>query len=64
MPECPHCHKFFPFSDIGIDNILEGEDAEEFLKNEHQVYSPEQIAFFKEAIQVYRRSVESGRFRP
>ena len=63
MPKCPLCGGSFPFSDIGIHNILEGNDAEEFLKNMHQDYTPEQIAFFKEAREVYRRSVESGQFK-
>jgi hypothetical protein len=64
MPKCPLCGGFFPFSDIGIHNILEGEDLEEFLKNERQEYSPEQIAVFKEAREIYRRSIESGQFKP
>lgn len=52
MPTCPHCGKFTPFTDYGVNNILEGEDAEEFMRNEPA--TPEQIAFFKEAIEIYR----------
>jgi len=54
MPECPLCHKFFPFSDIGIHDILEGEEAEEFWENESKPLTPEQIARLKECIRIYR----------
>ena len=54
MPTCPHCGKFTSFADYGIDNILEGEDAEEFWRNEQQPATPEQIAAFREAIEFYR----------
>lgn len=63
MPTCPLCKKFFPFEMIGITNILEGEDAEEFWRNEKKSATPEQVEFFKEAIKVYRDSVKSGRFK-
>ena len=49
---------------IGITNILEGEDAEEFWKHEEKPATPEQVEFFKNAIKVYRDSVKSGRFKP
>jgi len=48
------CHKFFPFSDIGIHDILEGEEAEEFWRNEEKPVTPEQIARLKECIRIYR----------
>ena len=54
MPICPHCGKFTSFLDYGVEGILEGEDAEEFMRNEHQPATPEQIAFFKKAIEIYR----------
>ena len=28
MPTCPHCKKVFTFNEIGIDNILEGNENE------------------------------------
>ena len=64
MPICPHCKKFTSFAEYGIDNILEGEEAEEFMKNDALPATPEQVAFFKEAIKVYRESVTTGRFKP
>jgi hypothetical protein len=54
MPTCPHCKKIFTFHEIGIDNILEGKDAEEFRRNEHQTFTPEQIEFFKKAKKIYK----------
>jgi hypothetical protein len=54
MPFCPHCHKFTSFSEYGIDNILEGEEAEEFYENESKPVTPEQIARLKECVRIYR----------
>ena len=54
MPNCPHCGKFTSFFDYGLDNVLEGEDAEEFWKHDAEPSTPEQIEFFKEAIRIYR----------
>ena len=35
--------------------ILEGKEAEEFLKNEKSsAFTPEQISFFREAKQIYK----------
>ena len=64
MPTCPLCGRSFKFTDIGINNILEGTDAEEFMKNEKLPATPEQIEFFRQAIKVYRDSVRDGRFKP
>ena len=64
MPICPHCKKFTSFAEYGIDNILEGQDAIDFRENEKTPATPDQIAFFKEALKVYRKSVEDGRFKP
>lgn len=54
MPICPHCGKFTSFLDYGVEGILEGEDAEEFWRNESEPATPEQIEFLKKAIGLYR----------
>ena len=33
-----------------------GKEAEEFLQNQHQVFTPEQIKFFKEAKRIYNEN--------
>jgi len=54
MPKCPHCGKFTSFSDYGINNILERDEAKEFIKNsENQTYTKEQIENFKKAREIY-----------
>lgn len=60
MPKCPRCGEHFSFEEIGIYDILEGEDAEAFLKEESA--TPEQVAMFKGAIKIYRDHVKSDRF--
>ncbi len=56
MPICPHCKKFTSFHDYGIDNILEGEDAEEFIKNFENPppLTEKQKAMFRKASEIYK----------
>jgi hypothetical protein len=54
MPICPHCKKFTSFYDYGVDNVLEGEDAEEFIRHQNDEPTPKQIEMFKKAREIYR----------
>lgn len=56
MPKCPHCGKFTSFEKYGLNNVLERDDAKEFIKNIDNVeYTKEQKENFKKAREIYQK---------